>query len=147
MGIISDTLIADVANAKEIAEDREFYSGKYKTACAKGMNAEMFDTLLYILRGKKRRVKPLTACKLVYQSSREGPWMYQLKDELIELIANLDASLVKSVAFDILKLDETFQMYDAIGLAMPPTGYLKDLRKQCKTAIAKNKTVLLRINL
>ena len=147
MGILSDTLIADAADAKAICEDKEFYSGKYKTACAKGMNPEMFDTLLFILRGKKQPVKPLTACKLVYQRSEGGPWMYQLKDELIELMAALAPGSVEKVAVDVLNLDETFQMYAAIGLAMAPTEYLRDFRKQCKTALAQKKTILLRINL
>jgi hypothetical protein len=147
MGILSDTLIADLADAEAIAGNDGIYSGKYNIASAKGMNAEMFDTLLYILRGKKHRVKPLTASKLVYQLDDDGPWVYQLKDELIQLMAELDPASVRKVALDILKLDETFQAYAAIGLAVPPTGYLNDFRKQCQTATTHNQTILLRISL
>ena len=86
MGILSDTRIADAGDAEAIAEDEDFCTGKYKTCSAKGLTPEVFDRLLFILRGKKRRVKPLPACKLVYQSSDEGPWMYQFKDELIDVI-------------------------------------------------------------
>ncbi|MBK8223278.1 MAG: hypothetical protein IPK73_19865 [Candidatus Obscuribacter sp.] len=69
------------------------------------------------------------------------------QDELIELLAELDPSSMKSVALDILKLDESFQEWDAIGLAGIPTEYLRDLRKHCKTALAQNESILLRIKL
>ena len=95
----------------------------------------MFDTLFYILRGKKDKVKRAAASELVYKSDDESTSVYQLKHELIERIAEIDRVSLEKVALDILKLDETYQAYAAVGIAMPPTEYLKQLHNQCKAAI------------
>lgn len=150
MGILSATLVANPADAAIIGEDDDFYRDKqsrYNTASAKGLNSEMFDTLLYILSGKRHQAKRVAACKLVYESGSESTWVYQLKYELIELVAKIDQASLGQVALEILELDDTFRSYAAIGIAMPPTEYLNELQRQCKTALDSNKTILLRVDL
>lgn len=146
MGLICDTIVADVRDAKKLFAEGAFSPGwdEFEWTDTKGLMPEMLGTLLRVLDKKSTKFNQAKEAPEVHRESDNGGWVYKFPNELVKLLAQMDKRSVPKVTRLWIESDETLQMareesYPFIEQAV------ERLRLISKKAVRAKKSLLLRI--
>jgi hypothetical protein len=96
MGVLTDLVMADEQEANRIAESH-YPLGEYPGIDIKGIDSVKLNVLHGILTSKTFE-ELLPQYDPIAEASEEGPWVFLLPHELVELLSLLDDVEVKEVA-------------------------------------------------
>lgn len=112
MGIITDFVVADIAEAKAVLIE-DVPTKRWLGVEAKGIETIKLSTLKFILDGKPLDVESVvlyhSAIKELATSGQEGPWVFLIPPELTKQLASLSDDEVRRVASAWHQTEE-FQM-------------------------------------
>lgn len=102
MGVLSDIIIADRAEAASINAAVGRHFEQWDTLASKGIDTVKLGKLSQILASRSlddaETIARFMAHDVLHEASDDGPWIFPLPDELVSAVAALDDKTEKSVA-------------------------------------------------
>lgn len=144
MGIIVDTIVADVRNAKKTFEPGSFRPDwkRYPWIETPGLSTGMLASLLRLLDKRYKKADWSEDFPEVYEED-ECRWVYKYPDRLVELLAKMDAESVSPVTKLWMKADRGFKGWDKCDAEQ----VVQNLRTISQKAMRSKKPLLLRVTL
>lgn len=139
MGVLTDFVIAHAEDAQRVG-DSDCPSEDFGGLDAKGIDVVKLGTLHAILNGTE--YDPTFDCPLLYSPSEDGPWVFQVPEDLVHQLANASDTDLPRVA-EVWASTEEF---------CPPYGnwsseevrqVLEELAALCRKAVAEGKELLM----
>lgn len=142
MGLLTHVIVADAAEAEELCRERDANGTSEATP---GLSPEKLSSLFKILSGAAQTTSRGHGIPLAAEASAEGPWVYHFPNKLVELIAAIDNSSVRTIAIEWHNSAPEFEHEK--WPADVVEKLFRQLRKLCKVALEEDKSVLLWISL
>jgi hypothetical protein len=141
MGVLTDLIVADQAQAEEIG--RTHSRKPFAAASVKGFDQIKGATLWCILNGEDttdiNHVVGLSArFELLYTAGDDGPWVYRFPDEFIQLLTEMENDGFDELAAEWAKTEE-FKDYPLDDVRF----YLETLYDTAASAEADGKSILM----
>ena len=147
MGILTDLVIADVADAEAVL-DAPTHTPKWKAIEAKGVETIKLSTLAFILEGKPLDIEPVVEFSKGFtqlaSAGDEGPWVFLVPATLTVNLAKVsDANMPKVV--DAWHLTEELQLdrWSKSDVSV----LLKEMRGLAADSVKAGKPILLWMSL
>jgi hypothetical protein len=141
---LTDLVIADCMDARQVCDSAcpiEVFNGMD----AKGIDPVKLGTLYAVLTNTEYDPSVATG-KQLCDGGDEGPWVIEVPNDLVQLLAKLDAKEIVNAAAKWAKTEEFSLKYDN----WPPEAVhevLSDMAKLCARAAAAKKSVLMWMSL
>ena len=140
---LTDFVIADVEDARIVC-DSVCPSREFNGMDAKGIDTVKLGTLYALLTNTQ--FDPSTIGNPLCDGGDEGPWVIEVRNDLVHRLTNLDASGIEAAATEWAKTEEFSPQYDNWP-AEDVLEVLSDLAKLCHQAVAAKKSVLMWMSL
>ena len=137
MGVLTDLIIADKNEAETVANSPTPWS-EWKGFDAKGHNEITLGTLDCILRGADFSQAHLIDFPFLATASDEGPWVFEVPNELLLGLTRLDNYQITAIAAKWLETEEMDSATQDYA-----EDFIKEFQLLAKEAIDQNKPILM----
>ncbi len=145
MGVLTDFVVAAPSDAQRVG-DSHCPSREFNGIEAKGIGSVELSTLHAILTRTPVDSGFMGGDCLLYSPSDEGPWVLLVPTDLVQRLAELSAHYVVATAEEWAKTEEFSPKYSRWTLDVIK-GWLQELARLCRQAVAEKKAVLMWMSL
>ena len=141
MGVLTDFVVADVADAERVGE-AHVPSREFDGIDAKGIDQILMAELYATLTGSELDSDFLqNEESFLYKGPEETRWVQLVPADLVERIAKLSEFEINRVGRDWFAASKEFRYtgWTSVGA----TGFLREFQLLCKRAVAEKKSVLM----
>lgn len=143
MGLLTDLVVADVAEAQEVLVASN-HQPRWPALDTKGIDYIYLSVLAFILKGQAADADSVVAYSQQFtelaSGGEDGPWVFQLPQDLVSGLAAIQDSALPTIADQWSKSEE---MQAASADPSDVTHGLTAMRALAREAVASGKAVLL----
>lgn len=139
MGVLTDFVVVKRDDAQRVCQSLN-PSKEFAGIDAKGIDTVRLGTLYSILTGTT--FNPVFMADPICQGSDDGPWVLEVPNELMRMLAGLGANDLQSVGSRWAATEEFALKYGG----WPPEAvhrFLQELAAMCSQALSEDKAVLM----
>lgn len=143
MGVLTDIVVADATEAANVAADSQHIQ-TWPGVDAKGVDSVKLAILWAMLANNPSKANAGTDFETLHETSDEGPWVFRVPEELVQLLAALDDAGVASTGAAWAKAEEfVLDGWNAAAVR----SILCDLRTLARDTVAKRRDMLMWMSL
>jgi hypothetical protein len=142
MGVLTDFVVASVSDAQRVGESSSCPSRDFDGLDAKGIDTVKLGSLYSVLTGEPTDPGLSGRCTLLFMASDEGPWVMQVPEDLVKLLAELAPKELGSVAAAWAQTEEFSPAYENWPVTLVQE-VLEGIAELCRQAVAEGKAVLM----
>jgi hypothetical protein len=145
MGVLTDFVVADPADASRVGNSA-CPSRDFAGMDAKGIETVKLGRLSANLAGEPYDRSFMGASALRYETSEDGPWVFELPPTFVHPLVGLDAEELRSAAISRPETEGFSPKYGRWSADIVQT-LLEELAALCRRAAAEDKAVLMWMSL